>query len=73
MRVWVRSLASVSGLRSELWWSLRCGLDPTLLWLWHRLEAIALIRLLAWELSYEALKPKKKKKSSVSWHNIDVT
>ena len=27
----------------------RLGLDPALLWLWHRLEAAALIRPLAWE------------------------
>ena len=25
------------------------GLDPALLWLWHRLAATALIRPLAWE------------------------
>ena len=28
--------------------------DPALLWLWCRLAAIALIRPLAWELSYAA-------------------
>jgi len=41
----------------------RCGSD--LLWLWHRLAAVALIRPLAWELPYAAgaaLKKKKKKK-----------
>ena len=27
----------------------RCGLDPALLWLWHRLAATAAIRPLAWE------------------------
>ena len=27
----------------------RCGLDPTLLWLWHRPAATAPIRALAWE------------------------
>ena len=27
----------------------RCGLDPELLWLWHRLAATAPIRPLAWE------------------------
>ena len=27
----------------------RCGLDPILLWLWHRLGATALIQPLAWE------------------------
>ena len=28
--------------------------DPTLLWLWHRLAAVALIEPLAWELAYAA-------------------
>ena len=27
----------------------RFDLDPVLLWLWHRLAAVALIRSLAWE------------------------
>ena len=43
----------------------RCGLDPLLLWLWHRLVATDLIRRLAWEHPYAvgaALKIKKKKK-----------
>ena len=30
----------------------RCGLDLTLLWLWHRPAATALIRRLAWEPPY---------------------
>ena len=30
----------------------RHGLDPMLLWLWHRPVAIALIRPLAWEPPY---------------------
>ena len=44
----------------------RCSLDLLLLWLWHRLEAAALIGPLAWELPYivgAALKRKKKKKN----------
>ena len=43
----------------------RRGLDPVLLWLWHRLEAVALIRPLAWKPPYAvgvALKKQKKKK-----------
>ena len=43
----------------------KCGSDMALLWLQHRLAAVALIRPLAWELSYAvsaALKSKKKKK-----------
>ena len=30
----------------------RLGLDPILLWLWHRLAATGLIRPLAWEPLY---------------------
>ena len=44
---------------------LRNGLDPMLLWLWYRLAAAALIRPLAWELSYATgvvLKSQKKQK-----------
>ena len=43
----------------------RQGIDLTLLWLWCRLEAAALIQPLAWEPLYAkgaALKSKKKKK-----------
>ena len=45
----------------------RHGLDPTLLWLWHRLAAVALIRPLAWELpcAVGAVLKKKKKKDGV--------
>ena len=44
----------------------RCGSDPTLLWLWHRLEATAPIQPLAWESPYAAgtaLEKTKKKKN----------
>ena len=44
----------------------RCGLDPVLLWLWHRLAAVAPVGPLAWKLPYAvraALKGKKAKKS----------
>ena len=43
----------------------RQGLDPALLWLWQRLEAVALIQPLAWESPCAvgaALKSKRKKK-----------
>ena len=67
MRIWVRSLASLSGLR--IWHCCgaghRRGSDPVLLWLWHRSAASALIQPLAQELPYAAgaaLKSKKKKK-----------
>ena len=49
----------------------RCGSDPTLLWLWRRLVATALIRPLAWEPPYavgaaqEIAKKKKKKEPGV--------
>ena len=45
----------------------KCGLDPTLLWLWCRPAATAPIRPLAWELPYAAgvaLKSKNKKTNS---------
>ena len=29
-----------------------CGSDPTLLWLWHRLAAVAPIQPLTWEIPY---------------------
>ena len=43
-----------------------CGSDLALLWLWHRLEAVAQIRPLAWEPPYAAgaaLKRQKTKKT----------
>ena len=46
----------------------RCSWDPTLLWLWRRLEATALIGPLAWDPPYaaetaqEMAKRRKKKK-----------
>ena len=48
----------------------RHGLDPTLLWLWCRLAATALIRPLAWvspRAAGAALKRKKKKELN---HNL---
>ena len=46
-----------------------CSLDPSLLWLWHRLVATAPIRPLSWESPHakgaaleEAKRQKKKKK-----------
>ena len=32
----------------------RCGLDPVLLWPWHRTATAALIQSLAWEPPYAA-------------------
>ena len=59
MRLQVRPLALLSVLRiwccHELWCRLRRGWDPTLLWLWCRLEATAPIKPLAWEPPYAAV------------------
>ena len=67
MRMQVRSLASLSGLRIGVAVSCgaghRRGLDPT--WLWHKPAATAPIGPLAWEPPYAmgvALKRQKKKK-----------
>ena len=78
MRLWVRSLALLSGLRIQLI-AMSCGVgcrrgsDLVLLWLWHRLVATALIRPLAWELPYAsgvALKRQKDKKKIKRKGNI---
>ena len=49
----------------------RHGLDPPLMWLWHRPAAVAPIRPLAWELPYAygcgPRKQKKEKKVFVDW------
>ena len=48
----------------------RCGLDPVLLWLWHRPAAIAPNGPLAWKPTYAvgAALEKTKKKKSKSLH-----
>ena len=49
----------------------RCGSDPSLLWLWHRLATTALIRPLDWEppntmgAAQKKTKKKKKKETTV--------
>ena len=61
---WRCSMCWGSGLAVSYSVGSRCGSDPLLLWLWYRLAAVALIRLLAWELPYAAsvaLKSKIKK------------
>ena len=53
----------------------RCGLDPALLWLWHRPVAIALIQPLAWEHSYAvgaALKRPPKKQNYKNHPRVPV-
>ena len=59
MRLWVRFLALLSGLRVCVAMSCgvgrRCSSDPALLWLWCRpVAATALIGHLAWEPPYAA-------------------
>ena len=54
-----------SGVAMSCGVGLRRGSDPALLWLWHRLVAVAPIRPLAWEPPHAmdaALKSKKKKR-----------
>ena len=66
MRMWVRSLASFSGLRIQCCCELCVGhsWDLALLWLWHRLVAATLIQPLAWELPYTAGAALKRKEKS---------
>ena len=82
MRLWVWSLASLSGLRiqhyGELWCRVGCrhGLDPELLWLWWRPAAVALIQPLAWELPYAsgmALKKQKNKNKQLKYPLVPLT
>ena len=51
----------------------RGGSDPVLLWLWHRPAAVALMKLLAWELPYAvgmALKSKQTNKQKKPEHQL---
>ena len=72
MRMWVRSLASLSGLSIQR--AVSCGIglrydsDLALLWLWRRLAAVALIRPLAWELPYASRVPCTPQKACVLLH-----
>ena len=57
MKFWVRSLASLIGLRiwhcHELWCSLQMWLGSGVaVWLWYRPAVVAPILLLAWEPPY---------------------
>ena len=51
---WPRSVGQGSGIAMSCGVGCRCSSDPPLLWLWHRLVAVALIRSLAWEPPYAA-------------------
>ena len=77
MRMWVRSLASLSGLSIQR--AVSCGIglrydsDLALLWLWRRLAAVAPIRPLAWELPCAvgvALKKQNKQTSEILLRTI---
>ena len=72
MRMWVWSLASLSGLRIQhcrkLGVGLRCGLNPEVLWLWRRPASAALILPLAWELPYAVDMTLKRKSNVLIWH-----
>ena len=46
---WSHSVGKRSGVAVSCGVGCRCGLDPELLWLWHRPVATAPIRPLAWE------------------------
>ena len=57
----------------------RLGSDPALLWLWHRQEATALIRPLAWDPPYatgaalEKTKRQKKQKNKNLNYNFNYS
>ena len=54
MRLWVQSLASLSGIAVSCDVGCSHGLDLALLWLWCRPVAVALIQPLTWEPLYAA-------------------
>ena len=77
MRMWVRLLASLGGLRIQCCMSYgvgcRCGTDLALLWLWCRPAAAAPVGPLAWELTHAAgaaLKSKKEKTKTKHKKNL---
>ena len=73
MRLWVQSLASLSGLRiwlcRELWCRSQIRLRSGVLWLWCRPAAIAPIRPLAWEPN-KRQKQKQKQKQKTNVHSF---
>ena len=71
MRMWVRSLALLSGFRirhcPELCCRSQTCSDPALPWLWRRLAAAAPIQPLAWELPYASSAALKRPKKYIYW------
>ena len=66
--------AEGSGIATSCHVARRRGSDLALLWLWCRLAATTLIRLLAWKLTYAvgvALKTRQKKKKDASVRVIE--
>ena len=69
---WPHSVGWGSGIAESSGVGHICGLDPALLWLWHRLTATALIGPLPWKPPYatradlEKAKRQKKKKKKKS-------
>ena len=55
-----------SGIAMSCGISHRGGSDPELLWLWHKLTAVAPIRPLAWELPYATGSPLERKKKELT-------
>ena len=76
MRIRVRSLASLSGLRiwscCELWCSCRFGSDLVLLWLWRKPPATALIRLLVEEPPHATGTTLKRKKTKNKHKRLEM-
>ena len=57
---WVKGIALSCGV------GCRCGLDPALLWLWHKLVATAPVQPLAWEPPYAMGANLKKKETKTN-------
>ena len=74
---WPCSVGQRSGIAMNCGVGCRRGSDPVLLWLWHRPEATALIRPLAWEPPYaegvalEKTERPKKEKNKIVWITMD--
>ena len=67
---WVKD----SGVAVSSGVGLRHSLDPVLLWLWHRLAAMALIQPLAWEGAFLCCGcgPKKRKKKVLKYNFLHI-